>query len=160
MKIILGGVPCCGKTYFGDWLRDQHGHTHVNLEARKTPTGVIMSPDMYDTLPRWVASLAAHVVVTWGFPPHPPCIAVIQHFRELGFTPWWFSAPYDIARQRYLAREGQQATEQFFDPQVAFIQQAQPQLAALYVHHSVETLAAAGYTPAEQIYDTIAANVA
>jgi hypothetical protein len=121
MRLIISGVPCCGKTHFGDWLRDLHGHTHVNLEQRRTQTGVIMPPNLYDTLPRWVDLLAPHVVVTWGFPPYPPCIAVVQQFRELGFTAWWFSAPYDIARQRYLAREGLQATEQFFDPQIVHL---------------------------------------
>jgi len=115
---------------------------------------------MYATLPRWVALLASDVVVTWGFPPNPHCIAIIQQFQQLGFTPWWFSAPYEIARQRYLARDGQQATQQFFDPQVALLQQANAQLVALYAGHSVETLTAKGYAPLQQIYDTIIANVA
>lgn len=115
---------------------------------------------MYDTLPQWVASLAGHIVVTWGFPPSPQFIAVVQHFRELGFTPWWFSAPCDVARQRYLAREGQEATEQFFDRQIARLQQAKAQLDAIYANHSVETLTAAGYQSVEQVYDTITANVA
>jgi hypothetical protein len=121
---------------------------------------VVIPPNLYDSLPRWVALLAPHVVVTWGFPPYPQCIAIIQQFRELGFTPWWFSAPYDIARQHYLAREGQEATEQFFDPQIVLLEQAKAQLDALYEGHSVETLTANGYQPVEQIYDTITANLA
>jgi hypothetical protein len=119
-----------------------------------------MPPKMYDTLPPWVALLAPNIVVTWGFPPYPQWIAVIQQFRDLGFTPWWFSAPYEIARQRYLAREGQQATEHYFDPQIARLQQAKAQLDALYVDHSMETLTPEGYKSVEQIHDTITANVA
>ena len=65
-----------------------------------------------------------------------------------------------MAGQRYIAREGQQATQQFFDPQVARLQQAEAQLDALYVDHSVETLTANGYAPEEQIYGIITANVA
>ncbi len=160
VRLIISGVPCCGKTHFGDWLRDQHGHTHVNLEGRRTATGVVEAPHMYGTLPRWVALLASDVVATWGFPPNSQCIAIVQQFRELGFTPWWFAASYDIARQRYIAREGQQAAQQLFDPQVARLQEAKPQLDALYVDHSVETLTANGYAPEEQIYGIITANVA
>jgi hypothetical protein len=115
---------------------------------------------MYATLPRWIAALATRLVITWGFPPYPQCIAVIQQFRQLGFTPWWFSAPYEIARERYLAREGQQATQDLFDPQVVRLQQAKAQLDAIYQGHSVETLTAAGYRAVEQIYETIAANIA
>jgi hypothetical protein len=119
-----------------------------------------MPPQMYATLPRWIASLAARIVVTWGFPPYPECIAIIEHFRQLGFTPWWFSAQYDLARQRYLAREGQQATEQFFDPQIERLQEAKAQLDAIYQDQSLETLTPDGYKPVEHIYDAIAANVA
>jgi hypothetical protein len=111
-------------------------------------------------LPRWLASAAQDVVVTWGFPPNPFCFDCIARFQDAGFTPWWFAADYGVARTRYLALHGQQATEASFDPQIQLLQQAQAQLAAIYQNHSIETLTAQGYTPVAEIYDAIAANTA
>ena len=80
---------------------------------------------MSDTLARWLALLAREIVVTWGFPPNPYCLDKIARFRDAGFTPWWFAAEYGVARARYLALYGQQATEASFDPQIQRLQQAQ-----------------------------------
>jgi hypothetical protein len=41
---------------------------------------------------------------------------MIARFRDEGFTPWWFNADPAVARARYIARDGIQATEAFFDP--------------------------------------------
>ncbi len=159
MKIIISGVPCCGKTHFGDWLRDQHGFAHANIEPRPMPAPPpVCPPDMSDALPRWLALLGREVVVTWGFPPNAYCLDKIARFRDAGFTPWWFAAEYGVARASYLALYGQQATEACFDPQIQRLQQAQAELNAIYLNHSIETLTADGYKPVAEIYDTIAAN--
>jgi hypothetical protein len=159
MKIIISGVPCCGKTFFGDWLRDQHGFAHANLEERAMPNALpIPSPDMTVELPRWLASVATHVVVTWGFPPNAYCLDKITRFQDAGFTPWWFAAEYNVARARYVALHGQQKTEESFDPQIQLLEQAQAELTAIYQNYSIETLTAAGRKPVAEIYDSIVQN--
>jgi hypothetical protein len=159
MRIIISGVPCCGKTHFGDWLRDQHAFAHANLEARVVqPPPPICPPDMSDNLPRWLALLATDVVVTWGFPPNPYCLDKITRFQDAGFTPRWFAAEHEVARARYVALYGEQAAQVSFDPQIQRLLQAQAELTAIYQNHSIEALTADGYTPVVEIYDTIAAN--
>jgi hypothetical protein len=107
-----------------------------------------------------LALLATDVVVTWGFPPDPQCIGLILRFRDLGFTPWWFAGEYDIARERYLALKEEQATEQWFDPQIERLKNAKAQLDAIYQNHSIETLTHVGNKPVEEINDIITADVA
>jgi hypothetical protein len=65
-----------------------------------------------------------------------------------------------ISLDSVISRGTGKATQQFFDPQVALLQQAKAQLDALYAGHFVETLTANGYAPLQQTYDIITANVA
>ena len=115
---------------------------------------------MSDSLPRWLALLATDVVVTWGFPPNAYCLDKIARFRDAGFMPWWFATEYGVARARYLALYGQQATEASFDLQIQRLEQAKAELDAIYNNRTIETLTAGGYKPVEEIYEVIAANVA
>jgi len=155
MKIIISGVPCCGKTHFGDWLRDNHGFTHANLEGRKVDATFIRPPSISLDLPDWLASLASNVVVTWGFPPNPQCIDIIKRFQATGFTAWWFDADHTVARSRYIIREGLENTERFFDPQIQKLKQAANALAPLYLQHRITTLTEAGYKSLDGIHSTI-----
>jgi hypothetical protein len=151
MKIIISGVPCCGKTHFGDWLRDNHRFTHANLEIRNANPLPVTPPDISGELPRWLSSLATNVVVTWGFPPNPACLGLIQRFRDAGFHAWWFDANHATARNKYVTREGIQRTEAFFDTQIQRINQAALDLDALYQHNTIETLTEHGYKPVEEL---------
>lgn len=157
MKLIISGVPCSGKTSFGDWLRDERAFAHVNLERRKSPLRVT-PPKLSSDLPDWLGSLAEDVVVTWGFRPEQDALDLIARFRAAGFTPWWFRADPAIARARYIERAATDATVAFFDFQMADITHAKPMIDAIYEGYTVETLSAAGYKSPEKIYEVMAAN--
>ncbi|MCX6981936.1 MAG: hypothetical protein NTV08_14450 [Verrucomicrobia bacterium] len=154
MKLIISGVPCSGKTYFGDWLRDVHGFAHANLESRNNPT-LILPPKTTAELPDWLASLAANVVVTWGFPPNQDCIELIEKFQKVGFAAWWFAADHQVARNRYIERDGIEKTVKFFDPQIEQLSKASSILNALYENRTIETLVAIGYKPLAEIHQPI-----
>ncbi len=156
MKLIVSGVPCCGKTHFGDWLRDFHGFAHANLEGRQSHRSQIHPPNITADLPDWLASIATNIVVTWGFPPNQPCIELIRRFQAAGFTAWWFDADYAVARIRYVDREGLERTEKFFDPQIQKLTQATSSLKALYLKHTITTLTNEGFKSVEEIYRTVA----
>lgn len=152
MKMIISGVPCCGKTHFGDWLRDEHGFAHANLEGRRTEGGVIVPPGLSLQLPLWLSSVSKNVVVTWGFPPTPQCMELINVFQKSGFTAWWFEADHDIARDRYISRDGIDNTVKFFDPQIAKLKAASSRLKATYGKHTIVTLTSEGYLPLGETY--------
>lgn len=92
MKLIISSMPCCGKTYFGDWLRDAYDYTHVNLESRITAQGTVMPPKLYWEMPEWLAGLSSRIVVTWGYKPVLAGFDFIRRFEQAGFVPWWFEA--------------------------------------------------------------------
>src|SRR5438270_9510115 len=137
MKLLISGVPCSGKTYFGDWLRDERGFAHVNLEPR-LGTAPIIPPILVADLPAWLASIARDAVVTWGFRPHEPAFELLARFREAGFTPWWFDADPGVARSRYVARDGTEAAVQLFDRQLKRITRARALLDPLYRGHTIQ----------------------
>jgi hypothetical protein len=156
MKWIISGVPCSGKTYFGDWLRDERGFAHINLEPRPAPFPVA-PPLLLPDLPGWLATVAGDVVVTWGFRPHEPAFDLITRFCDAGFTPWWFDADLAVARRCYAARDGMEATIALFDRQMKRITRAKPLLDALYERHTIRTLGRFGYRRAHEIYSVLAA---
>lgn len=151
MKIIISGMPCCGKTHFGDWLRDTHGYTHVNLEARVTAQGSIIPPTLYLQLPEWLASLSRKTVVTWGYKPIHQGFDFIRRFEAAGLTPWWFDTMPELSRRRYIERDGAERTRRDFEPLMKKLLESMPLISATYRERRLVTLDASGYLPPETI---------
>jgi hypothetical protein len=155
MKIIVSGIPCSGKTRFADWLRDVHGFTHVNLEDPSLYASHVIGPSLGQGFPCWLSGTSTKIVVSWGFPPEGECFTLIRAFADSGFTPWWFDAPLELARSRYVARDGEGRAKQFFDPQAEKITAEKSRLAALYGANRVTTLTADGYLAAVSLLKVI-----
>lgn len=148
-------MPCCGKTFFGDALRDRHGFAHANLEQRPTPEGTIVPPGSSFELPHWLASLTDNVVATWGFAPCPGWLDLLNRFADAGFTPWWFYADPRVARACYASREGEKKTADRFDPQMHLLERAKDELRAFYEERMIETLIEDGYRSIDEMFATI-----
>jgi hypothetical protein len=155
MKLIISGVPCCGKTYFGDWLRDNHGFTHVNLEDRSLYLQQIIMTTIEQGFPCWVSTISENIVVTWGFSPNEDCCRIIRLFKSSGFEAWWFTSDYQLARNRYVDKYGENQTVQFFDPQIQRLQAATRTLEELYGVRHIETLCNEGYLAPNIIFDRL-----
>lgn len=155
MKLLISGIPCCGKTYFGDMLRDLHGFAHANLEERRTAGGTTVPPGSSFELPQWLASLTDNVVATWGFAPCPGWLELLNRFVDAGFTPWWFYAEPDVARACYAEREGERKTIDRFDPQMQILQRAKHELDDFYGDRMVETLTADGYKSTDEVFSAM-----
>lgn len=151
MKLIISGMPCCGKTYFGDWLRDAYDYTHVNLESRITAQGTVMPPKLYWEMPEWLAGLSSRIVVTWGYKPVLAGFDFIRRFEQAGFVPWWFEAAPDLARRQYILRDGEELMIREFEPQFEKLQESLPLISATYRERRITTLNENGYLPMETI---------
>ena len=91
MRLLICGVPGSGKTTFGNWLRDNHGYTHYDLE-RELYLGITQEPN---------------AVVTWGYAPD--CIEskkVVLKFIKAGYLPVWFGGDWEHSYNRYAKRTG------------------------------------------------------
>ena len=155
MKLLISGTPCCGKTSFGDWLRDTHRFTHINLELEDFYLQHVILPALKQGFPCWISSCATHIVVTWGYPPNAVCYEIVRRFTDSGFSAWWFDADLVLARQKYLERDGIETTEQFFDPQAERLRNERHALEKLYAGHRVTTLTPEGYVDSELIFQII-----
>ena len=152
MKLIISGVPCCGKTHFGDWLRDNHGFLHINFEDQNLYLRSVIMPSIVQGLPCWLSSASKNIVVSWGYPPTPDCYRIIQCFQHSGFIPWWFDADHAVARARYVLRDGEGAAQQFFDPQAFKIKAEAAVIDRIYSDRKVTTLTESGYTDIESLF--------
>lgn len=155
MKLIVSGVPCCGKTFFGDWLKNGKAFTHVDLELQDRFRQQAIGKNLQNGFPSWVGTIAKDVIVTWGFPPNECCFNLIKEFQHAGFSAWWFDADLDIARIRYIQRNGEEAVHQFFDIQARKLRDTKTTLDMLYIGQKIETLNAQGYAPVEQTLEHI-----
>ena len=113
--LLISGQPASGKTAFGDWLRDNRGYLHVDLDAADCLKTAGLPPFWKEKerianldsgrlreFVRHVRSLGKPAVLTWAFPTD-----LVDFARELtsfGVTAWWFEADRLAARQRYAAR--------------------------------------------------------
>lgn len=155
MRLIIGGVPCCGKTRFGDWLRDHHGFAHADLEPRRIASGPILPPQIHPELVPWLASLTSRIVVTWGFDPSAESFEVLRLFRDRGFIAWWFEGDFEIARRQYVKRDGEKAAREFFDGQRRLLKGAALQIDKFYGPNRLTTLTKSGLLNFPAIYDHI-----
>jgi hypothetical protein len=104
---LIGGVPACGKTTFGDYLRDKKGYLHVDMESFQDSWHhrIWEAARRADDLTLFVELLAREgrpVVLTWGF--HPSDLDIVKALRALDVFIWWFDADEAAARTNYIAR--------------------------------------------------------
>jgi hypothetical protein len=86
--VLISGIPATGKTCFGNWLARYHGFRHIDLESDPDrPDPFAMEPLAFIDQTRAGQS---DLVITWGFPPWPPCLAKVRELHSAGLVPWWF----------------------------------------------------------------------
>ncbi len=164
MLIIISGIPCTGKTSFGDWLKDEHEYFHFDFE-KESKNGIfhpllenIQFKNIDTNLIKLLSTLSNKIVITWGFPPNEYCFNIIENFQNSGFQPWWFSTDMDIARNYYIQRDGLKNTELFFDIQAKKLTATEDRISSIYKQSKIETLTKDGYMERQQILEMISKN--
>ena len=156
---LISGVPCCLKTKFGDWLRDNRGFLHIDMETN-FDTGPF-HPMWAKSLPNDIQSFAdalkpihPRIVLTWGYPIK--CLPWIPQFQNAGVQSWWFDGDVDLARSNWIGRQGRepQGSEQ---QQFNDIKANHAAILSQYGDRVVETLKtpANTYLPLEEIADRL-----
>lgn len=159
--MLISGAPASGKTTFGNFLRDNHGYLHVDLEARPESRTILhqfwnqcwsnQSPE------RFFAELSAihpKCIITWGIPFD--CLAVVSALQAARVDCWWFDAEITLAESEWVRREGRQPVgveRNQFEKLKAFPNRI-PQL---FGDKVIVTLDDGGRVPAEEIFRRIMA---
>jgi hypothetical protein len=88
MKILITGIPGTGKTTIGDYLRDNHGFIHFDVEKEKK-----------------LLDFEDNTVVSWGFQPNAQCIDLVKDLKLKDFKLIWFDGDRDFFRDVFIERE-------------------------------------------------------
>ncbi len=108
--LLICGMPTSGKTTFGNWLRDQKGFLHLDLESRDC-LEVNHLPRFWGKriwnldragVSRFIAylqSLKRNVVMTWAF--HTDLIPFVRELVAAGAVPWWFEGDRLASRVKH-----------------------------------------------------------
>ena len=152
--LFLAGIPCSGKTHFGQWLEGEHGYLHIDAEVQGELDRVDLR-EVWETacanqdcsaLAAALRARGAPAIFNWGFPP--ACLPVAAALKRAGFSSWWFAGDHAAARREH-ALLGRSTED--FDIQWAAIQSQFQQIAALFHPNIVTVLGAKGerMTPQE-----------
>jgi predicted ATPase len=120
MLLLIAGVPGSGKTTIGDYLRDERGYLHVDMEA------LIQSAAPGTGWTSILASLAERrrshpdMVLTWGFIPSQDD-EVVRALQRAGHRLVWLDGNREAARRVFLQRGT--VPEELLDLQMARIAQ-------------------------------------
>ena len=100
-RLLISGVPACGKTKFSRWLVRNHGYRRFNVDE-----GDDLNQAMKAT---------GKVVIEYGFPPDV-ALQLITNLVKHGFTAWWFSsANYPVALRAFQTRENRKPVGERID---------------------------------------------
>jgi hypothetical protein len=118
-KLFITGIPGCAKTPFADWLRDDFGFLHVDMELLSDEFRQFILQHGYNL--RWLfeemSRLSPCVVVSWGFP-----IEALPNVRALHGSDVrliWFDGDREVACKNWRRKTGQPDAQ--FRMQVATI---------------------------------------
>lgn len=134
--ILLCGIPGSGKTAFGKYLHDKHGHTYTSLEGKEWEDkkmqslwdNIFTAKRQHYAVEKFVCYLHdnyENVVLDWGFSMDQMDVA--SSLRSESCYIVWFTCNIATARKRFLKRNKNSAT--YFDTQIKIIQENNKKIA-------------------------------
>lgn len=143
--ILISGVPASGKTTFGNWLHQNRGFLHLDMEDWDGTDIHYTWEKHYRTnmsgFLKAIVPPSKRVVFTWGFPIQ--CFPIVACLRDAGVTAWWFDADYAAARRDWLDRQ-QGRGENIVDMQLDALKKADWQIRSFYGKNILRTLGRKG----------------
>ena len=150
--VLISGIPATGKTCFGEWLASYRGFQHLDLEKGYPAR---LNPFAMESLAFIEAARAGrpNLVVTWGFPPNPTCLAKVRELHAAGLVPWWFDGDRDAAFECFQRRPDHPGSVSDWARQLMLIQAAWPEIVGLYDDRRIDVIGAGPtYLDREEIF--------
>jgi hypothetical protein len=147
--IFLAGFPATGKSHFGQWMAQNVGFTHVDIEkdSERIAAGIsnewdfLASSGNVEPLIAALKSLSPLVALDWGFPVQ--CMPYVEAFKADGAELWWFDADPDDARNEFLKRNTGSIIA--FDNQVAAIKAEREAINRVFAGAFIDVLGRDGH---------------
>ena len=156
--LLICGMPATGKTTFGNWLRDEHGYVHLDLESRDCleanglpqfwPERIWnLDESQLADFYAYLRSLNSGTVMTWAF--HTDLIPLVRDLVRHGCQPWWFEGDRLASRKAHemrkrvikqgVAQPGE-PNMQTYDSYVASLVQHWAEIAPIFGDNIIHTL--------------------
>jgi hypothetical protein len=161
VHLLISGIPASGKSTLCKWLENKKGFLHLDVEK----VGVLDRPGLVQAWNNLFAANATAapfiealekfkrpVAIDWGFPPEH--ITAVRKLFDGGVMLWWFAADWAVARRKFKGRGSSERPFEVFDIQIRKIQDALPEINAVFGSHLLYALPSTGiYTPPEEIWE-------
>lgn len=99
--ILLTGIPGTGKTTIADYLKDNYGFEHVNIETlwnnHTFPQDFVQFQNYIDSIPK------EKTVITWGFPTW--LVKNVEYIVQQGFKHVWLEGDRNVSFKYFMERE-------------------------------------------------------
>ena len=97
LKLFLAGLPGTGKTEFENFLNQQNGFVHFDLEKTTWPQPKIR-PIWEKSRSEFISKIKGEkVVLNWGFPAN--CSNWVKEILDGGFALIWFTGKEECAKK-------------------------------------------------------------
>lgn len=136
--VLISGIPAAGKTCSGEWLGRDRGFLHLDLEKSPLP-GDLFRIDAVAFIDKARAG-QSDMVITWGFPPNPACIAKIWELDAAGVVPWWFDGDRDAAFESFQQRPDHPGSVSDWARQLRLIEEAWPEVIDVYGDRRIDVI--------------------
>ena len=136
MKLLLSGPPGTGKTHLGRWLSRYRAFYHFDMENwTESESKKLWDQGRIEEFVKSLDRFGSNIVLSWGFPPNPCCLALIATMNNAGVEHIWLDAPVLFCRSHWQPNE--QQAEDSFTQQINSISEAWKEIGNLFNRRSV-----------------------
>lgn len=114
MKILITGIPGSGKTAIGNYLQDNYGFFHMDMESDEDEGYLKIEELLANPIPfiEKMISTSSKIVMTWGFVPGDRHIEIVNMLKNnYGFKLIWFDGDREAARRAFMSRSKMKGEE-------------------------------------------------
>jgi hypothetical protein len=155
-RILVAGIPGAGKTEYCDWLEQEKGFLHLDIDELSKGNGAPIKLELLDCLRHSaerflgvIAKMEKPILIDWGFPAY--LIAMVACLHANGFAIWWFDGDREAARQSFIRRAT--VPVESFDAQMKSIEEHRPQIHDLFEDNVIYSVSAGpAHRAKEDIY--------
>lgn len=132
-NILVAGIPGSGKTTYCQWLEQEKGFLHLDIDELLQDRGTEQKLALIDCLRhtaekflRAISKVEQPIAIDWGFPPW--LLSLAELFKGSEFSIWWFDGDRDAAKAAFIQRGSPDRSLQVFDVQIKSIEEDWPRM--------------------------------
>jgi hypothetical protein len=146
-NILVAGIPGSGKTTYCQWLEQEKGFLHLDidelLQDRSTEQKLALIDCLRHTAEKFlraISKLEQPVAIDWGFPPW--LLSLVELFKVSGFSIWWLDGDRDAAKAAFIQQGTPGRSLEAFAVQMKSIEQDWPRIQEVFEDNIIYSVSA------------------